>query len=188
MTARRAVFLDRDGVLVAPEFRDGRSFAPRTLEAFQVYPAAKQALNRLRGAGFLLVVVTNQPDIGNGKISAGVVAQMHDILYKALPIDRIELCPHGQGDKCDCRKPKPGMLLRAAEACGIDLGKSYMVGDRASDVEAGKAAGCKTVFIDLQYASELKPDRPDHVAQSIVDAADIILRGEGSMGEDNDAG
>lgn len=175
MAARPAVFLDRDGVLVIPEFRDGRSFAPRTLADFRIYPHAKEALARLRDAGFVLVVVTNQPDIGNGKVTAEVVAQMHDIMIEALPIDRVELCPHGQSAGCDCRKPKPGMILKAAHACEIDLAASYMVGDRASDVEAGRAAGCNTVFIDLDYASELKPQQPDHVARSIEDAVDIIL-------------
>lgn len=175
MAARPAVFLDRDGVLVIPEFRDGRSYAPRTLDKFAIYPGAREALSRLREAGYLLVVVTNQPDIGNGKVAAAVVDEMHAAIRAALPIDRIELCPHGQGANCDCRKPKPGMLLKAAEACGIDLAASYMVGDRASDVAAGEAAGCTTVFIDLHYASELKPERPGYVAQSITDAADIIL-------------
>ncbi len=187
MTLRPAVFLDRDGVLVVPEFRDGRSFAPRTLGDFFIYPGAKEALSRLREAGFLLVVVTNQPDIGNGKISPDVIAQMHDVLNETLAVDRIELCPHGQNAGCDCRKPKPGMILKAAQACGIDLAKSYMVGDRRSDVDAGVAAGCKTVFIDLHYAAEKKPKHPDIVAQSITDAVDMILGSNMKVGKANDA-
>jgi D-glycero-D-manno-heptose 1,7-bisphosphate phosphatase len=172
---RPAVFLDRDGVIVVPEFREGRSFAPRTLEAFVIYPDARKALSRLRDVGYLLVIVTNQPDIGNGVIARETVERMHDLLRSELPLDRIEVCPHRQSDNCNCRKPKPGMLFSAAKACGIDLANSFMVGDRASDVEAGIAAGCRTVFIDLDYASEMKPARLDHVARSVSGAVDIIL-------------
>jgi len=172
---RPAVFLDRDGVVVVPEFRDGRSFAPRTLEAFRLYPDAREALVRLRDAGYLLVIVTNQPDIGAGLVALDTVERMHDILRTELPVDRIELCPHSQSEACACRKPKPGMLLSAAEACAIDLPNSFMVGDRASDVEAGLAAGCRTVFIDLDYTSELKSTRSDAVARSVSGAADMIL-------------
>jgi D-glycero-D-manno-heptose 1,7-bisphosphate phosphatase len=171
----RAVFLDRDGVLVVPEMRDGRSFAPRSLEAFRLYPDAAASLARLKAAGYLLVAVTNQPDIGNGLVSVDVVNEMHRLMAQALPIDRIEMCPHSQTEACDCRKPKPGMLMSAARECGIDLATSVMVGDRCSDVEAGRAAGCKTVFIDLDYVSELKPASPDFTVRSIAEAADVIL-------------
>ncbi|HEX2652427.1 MAG TPA: HAD family hydrolase [Xanthobacteraceae bacterium] len=172
---RQAVFLDRDGVLSVPDFREGRSFAPRRVEDFRLYPDVKEALSLLREAGYLLVVVTNQPDIGNGLVAQETVDRMHEILYDELPIDRIETCPHSQRDTCDCRKPKPGMLLNAARVCGINLFESFMIGDRASDVEAGVAAGCKTIFIDLNYAAELKPARADYVARSVSGAADIIL-------------
>jgi transaldolase len=172
---RRAVFLDRDGVLVVPQMRDGRSFAPRRLEDFHFYPAAKETLHRLKAAGYLLVVVTNQPDVGHGLISRSTIDAMHDRLLRELPIDRIEVCCHTQAASCACRKPKPGMLLDAARECGIDLESSFMVGDRASDVAAGQAAGCKTIFIDLDYASELKPQTRDHSVRAIAEAGDIIL-------------
>lgn len=172
---RPAVFLDRDGVLVVPEMRDGRSFAPRRLEEFELYPDAAGALARLKEAGYLLVVVTNQPDVGNGHVSPAVIGQMHEQMLNALPIDRIEVCFHAQMDGCSCRKPKPGMLLKAAHELAIDLERSFMVGDRSGDVAAGKAAGCRTVFIDLDYSSEPKPQCPDHTASSVVEAADIIL-------------
>jgi transaldolase len=175
MPERRAVFLDRDGVLVVPEMRDGRSFAPRHLEAFGFYPEAKTALDRLKEAGYLLVVVTNQPDVGNGLISQSTIERMNDRILRELPIDRIEVCSHTKTEECKCRKPKPGMLLTAARECHIDLKNSFMVGDRASDVAAGVAAGCETVFIDLDYVSELKPQSPHHTVRSIAEAADIIL-------------
>ena len=173
--ARRAIFLDRDGVLVVPEMRDGRSFAPRRVEEFRFYPEAKSALERLKKVGYLLVVVTNQPDVGKGLISRSTLDQMHDLMRLTLPIDRIEVCFHTQSDECSCRKPKPGMLLDAARNCQIDLKRSFMVGDRASDIEAGIAAGCQTIFIDLDYVSELKPKAAHHTVRSIAEAADIIL-------------
>jgi len=172
---RRAVFLDRDGVLVIPQMRDGRSYAPRSLNDFRFYPEAKAALADLKQAGYLLVVVTNQPDVGKGLISQPTLDQMHDRIRKELCVDRIEVCPHTQADECSCRKPKPGMLLNVANECQIDLTKSFMVGDRASDVAAGLAAGCETIFIDLDYVSELKPESPGHTVRSIVEAARIIL-------------
>jgi transaldolase len=174
-TRNRAVFLDRDGVLVVPEMRDGRSFAPRSLADYHFYPEAKPALDRLKSAGFMLVVVSNQPDVGKGLISQATLDDMNRRLARELPVDRIEVCTHQSADRCDCRKPKPGMLLAAAQACGIDLAASYMVGDRASDVEAGKAAGCRTIFIDLGYTSEPRPQSPDHSVRSVAEAADIIL-------------
>ena len=145
--AKRAVFLDRDGVLVISEIRNGRSYAPRSLAAFSLYPDAAGSLARLKAAGYLLVVVTNQPDIGNGLVSANVVNEMHRLMAEALPIDHVEMCPHSQSEGCSCRKPKPGMLINAARLYGIDLAASIMVGDRFSDLEAGRAAGCRTISV-----------------------------------------
>lgn len=179
VNGRRAVFLDRDGVLVVPEMRDGRSFAPRRLEDFHLYPEAKSALDRLKSAGYMLVVITNQPDVGKGLISSSILEKMHSRLGQELPIDQIEVCCHLQTDECSCRKPKPGMLFTAAQKCGIDLKSSFMVGDRASDVAAGAASGCQTIFIDLDYVNELKPQTANFNVRSVAEAADIIL-GEAS--------
>jgi D-glycero-D-manno-heptose 1,7-bisphosphate phosphatase len=171
---RPAVFLDRDGVIVIPEFRDRRSFAPRRLEDFRFYPEAAASLHRLKRAGFLLAVITNQPDVGNGLIARSEVDAMHEAMARELPVDAVKACFHRQNDHCDCRKPKPGMILDAARELGINLTRSFMVGDRNSDVEAGRAAGCTTVFIDLGYA-EAAPDAPDYVVHSIGEAADVII-------------
>jgi transaldolase len=173
--ARRAVFLDRDGVLVIPEMRDGRSYAPRSIEAFRISAHAAEALARLSAAGYLLIVVTNQPDIGNGLVTAEVVNEMHRLMAEALPIDRIEICPHSQSDGCSCRKPKPGMLINAARHCGIDLAGSVMIGDRFSDMDAGRAAGCKTIFMDLDYERE-EPVAADYAVRSLAEAVDLVLR------------
>jgi D-glycero-D-manno-heptose 1,7-bisphosphate phosphatase len=173
---RKAVFLDRDGVIAIPEFRDGRSFAARTVEDFRLYPDASPSLHKLKRAGFVLAVVTNQPEVGHGLIRRCDVDEMHAIIARELPVDVIKVCFHRQDDGCHCRKPKPGMLLEAAEELDIDLTQSFMVGDRASDVEAGRAAGCTTVFIDLGYDAELAPRHPDYVVASIAQAAEIILK------------
>jgi D-glycero-D-manno-heptose 1,7-bisphosphate phosphatase len=171
---RPAVFLDRDGVIVVPEFRDRRSFAPRRLEDFRFYPDAAASLYRLKRAGFLLAVITNQPDVGNGVVSRSEVEAMHETMARELPVDAVKACFHRQDERCDCRKPKPGMILEAARELGADLGNSFMVGDRNSDVEAGRAAGCATVFIDLGY-DEPAPQAPDFVVHSIAEAADVII-------------
>lgn len=172
---RKAVFLDRDGVLVVPEFRDGRSFAPRRLEDFHLYPAAPAALAKLKAAGFLLFVVTNQPDVGHGLVAQAVVESMHKRLREALPLDAIKSCFHRQNENCRCRKPQPGMILDLASEFGISLSESFMVGDRSSDVAAGRAAGCKTIFIDLGYRSEPKPDFATYTVRTIDEAADVVI-------------
>jgi len=172
---RKAVFLDRDGVIVVPQFRDGRSYAPQTMQDFRFYPEALASMERLKRAGFLLVVVTNQPDVGAGLVSAAVVEAMHEKMARELPTDAIKACLHTKADNCPCRKPKPGMLLEAASELGIDMAQSFMVGDRSVDVDAGRAAGCATVFIDLGYVGEPTPLAPDHTVRSIAEAADVIL-------------
>jgi D-glycero-D-manno-heptose 1,7-bisphosphate phosphatase len=175
INARKAVFLDRDGVIVVPEFRDGRSYAPQRLEDYRFYPQVADALSRLKRAGYLLIVVTNQPEVGRGLIAIEVLNEMHRRLLAAFPIDSIKVCCHTTEESCNCRKPMPGMLLESAREFGISLSDSYMVGDRASDIEAGRAAGCRTVFIDLGYTSELKPDSACFTVSSIQQAADVIL-------------
>ncbi len=172
---RRAAFLDRDGVLTVPEFRDGRSFAPLRLADFRLYDDAAEATRQIKSAGFWLVVVTNQPDVGHGRIGLGVVEEMHRRLAAALPVDAIEACYHRQDEGCDCRKPKSGMLRRAAARLGIDCPKSFMIGDRASDIEAGRGVGCRTIFIDRGYADE-HPQGADFIVTSLAAAAAIVLR------------
>ncbi len=171
----RAVFLDRDGVIVVPEFRDGRSFAARRLEDFKIYPEAKDCLARLKAAGFHLVVVTNQPDVGAGFVARETVEAMHALLRAQLPIDAIRVCYHTSVEGCLCRKPKPGMLTDAAHEFGIDLPGSFIIGDRKSDVEAGNAARCTSVFVDLGY-TEAKPENAAFSAATLTDATHWILR------------
>jgi D-glycero-D-manno-heptose 1,7-bisphosphate phosphatase len=171
---RAAVFLDRDGVLVRAQVRDGKSYAVRRLADFRLLPGAAESVRALRDHGFLVVVVTNQPDIGNGLVAAEVVAAMHDVLRRKLPLDSIELCPHRQADNCACRKPKAGMLTAAAERFSIDFSASFMVGDRCSDIVAGRSVGCYTLFVDRGY-DRCTDVRPDAVVRSLRQAVQHIL-------------
>lgn len=171
---RRAVFLDRDGVLNAAVVRDGRPYGPASAEEMTVLPGVEDACRRLRDAGFLLIAVTNQPDIARGKTAGATVDAINDALQAQLGLDEICVCPHDDADGCDCRKPQPGLLLAAAKRWGIDLSGSFMVGDRWRDVEAGQAAGCRTIFIDYGYA-ERRPSRPDMVSSSLAAAVPDIV-------------
>lgn len=173
---RRAVFLDRDGVLVRPVIRDGKPFAPLKAEELALLPGAAEAVARLKVAGFVTVVVTNQPDVARGDVAQAVVEAMHARLMEWLPLDAVRACWHDDADACPCRKPKPGLILDAARDFGIDLAASFLVGDRWRDVGAGKAAGVTTLFIDYGY-DERRPDPPDHTVANLAAAVAVILRG-----------
>jgi D-glycero-D-manno-heptose 1,7-bisphosphate phosphatase len=170
----RAVFLDRDGVLVRAVVRDGIPRGASTLDELEVMPDATEACSALKGAGFRLVVVTNQPEIARGTLDPLIVEQQSDALRRALPLDEIVVCPHDDADCCACRKPQPGMLLDAAARVRIDLAASFMVGDRWRDVEAGRRAGCRVVFVDHGYGEELQHE-PDVVVGGLGAAAEWIL-------------
>jgi len=173
---RCAVFLDRDGVINRALEREGKPYPPTTLAEFEILPGVPEACAKLKQAGFYLVVATNQPDVGRSTLSQSVVETIHAHMCKMLPIDRVEVCYHpGKGaSDCDCRKPKPGMLLRAAGELGIDLAQSWMVGDRWRDIDCGHAAGCQTVFIDYGYDEALR-QRPDFRVNNLTEAAQVIL-------------
>jgi D-glycero-D-manno-heptose 1,7-bisphosphate phosphatase len=174
--SRRAVFLDRDGVINRALEREGKPYPPTSLAEFEVLPEVPAALAKLKAAGFVLIVATNQPDVGRGTLAKEVVEEIHAHMLAQLSIDRVEVCYHpGKGlSDCNCRKPKPGMLLNAAKELNIDLARSWMVGDRWRDVDCGHAAGCKTVFVDRGYVEELK-QKPYFFARNLGEAADIIL-------------
>jgi D-glycero-D-manno-heptose 1,7-bisphosphate phosphatase len=168
------VFLDRDGVINLSVVRDGKPYPPKTVEEFEIYPEVPEACRRLKAAGYLLVVATNQPDVGRGTQRQETVEAMHARMCAVLPVDRVEVCYHSGHTPCECRKPGPGMLLQAAKALSIDLSRSFMVGDRWRDIDCGQAAGCKTVFIDRGYTEELR-QKPDFVAENLGNAANLIL-------------
>lgn len=170
----RAVFLDRDGVINRAHVREGKPYPPSGLAEIEILPGVPQALMALRRAGFLLIVVTNQPDVARGTTSREAVEEINKHLALHLAIDEFYTCFHDTHDGCECRKPQPGSLLAAAGKYTIDLGASYMVGDRWKDIEAGKRAGCKTIFIDYGY-TEKQPESVDYRVSSLSEAAQIIL-------------
>lgn len=171
----RAVFLDRDGVLNQSTVVDGRPYAPLQLVDFIILPGVRESLNSLKKHGFHLVLVTNQPDLSTGRQTEAGLRQMHDYLCSQCPIDLIKVCSHTDADQCGCRKPNPGMLLEAAHELDILVGKSFMVGDRWRDVEAGQRAGCQeTFFIDYSY-DERKPSGSYTVAKSLRECVNKIL-------------
>jgi len=171
---RRAVFLDRDGVLNRVFVREGKSYPPACLEEVEILPHVESAINNLKTAGYLLIVITNQPDVATGKTPRLVVEQINKFLSDALSIDEFRTCYHEGKDGCNCRKPRPGALLDAARIHNIDLSKSFMIGDRWRDIEAGSAAGCKTFFINYGY-QEKQPDHPNFIVSSLAEAAKIII-------------
>jgi D-glycero-D-manno-heptose 1,7-bisphosphate phosphatase len=154
--------------------RDGKPYSPESLADLKIVPDAAAALALLRSHRFRLVMVTNQPDIARGRISRQEVARINRHLCSRLPIDTVEVCEHDDVDDCDCRKPKPGMLIRAATRDGITLSESFMVGDRWRDIEAGHRAGCRAILIGDGYANEPKAS-PDVAVASLSDAAEWIL-------------
>ena len=172
---RRAVFLDRDGVLNRALLRDGRPYPPRSLEEVEILPGVHEALHKLHDANYLLIVVTNQPDVARGFTKREDVELINRYLSNHLPIDEFKTCYHDDCDNCRCRKPLPGALFDAARERNINLSKSFMIGDRWRDVEAGVLAGCKTFFINYCY-KEHKPFEPDFTVGSLFEAKKIILR------------
>lgn len=178
---KKAVFLDRDGVLNANVMRDDKPVAPTAIADFKLLPGVGEAVRALKDAGFLAVVVTNQPDVRTGRTPRTTLDAMHAVLRSQVPVDDIKMCLHVEADNCECRKPKPGMLLVAAREHGIDLTASYMVGDRWRDTGAGKAAGCLTIFVDHGYEQETKI-QPDYIVDSLPAAAAYILERERNRG------
>jgi D-glycero-D-manno-heptose 1,7-bisphosphate phosphatase len=178
---RPAVFLDRDGVLNRPVIRDGLPSPPATLEEFELYAGVAEDCARLKQAGFLLVVVTNQPDVGRGTQSREVVEAMNRKLRDAVPsLDAIEVCYHAgasHGEPCDCRKPKPGMLFRAAANHAIDLRRSFFIGDRWRDVDCAHAAGCRAVFINRGYNEPLR-QQPEFTVATLGEGIAVVLRNQ----------
>jgi D-glycero-D-manno-heptose 1,7-bisphosphate phosphatase len=177
--ARRAVFLDRDGVLNRPVVRNGQPNPPSRVEGFELYDDVADGCARLKAEQFLLVVITNQPDVGRGTQSREAVEAMHVKMQLALPsLDRIEICYHAgerYGEPCDCRKPRPGMILRAAAELKIDLRASYVIGDRWRDIDCARAAGCRAIFIERGYGESLR-ETPDFTVGNFGDAVNVLLR------------
>jgi D-glycero-D-manno-heptose 1,7-bisphosphate phosphatase len=170
----KAVFLDRDGVLNEAPVRDGKPFSPMTVAEVIIPPDVPGALSRLRQSGFRLIMTTNQPNIARGSQSREAVYAIIRYVSDTLQLHGAEICEHDDADDCDCRKPKPGMLLRAAERDHIALTESFMVGDRWRDIEAGRRAGCRTILIGNGYGEAMN-STADAMVATLSDAADWIL-------------
>jgi D-glycero-D-manno-heptose 1,7-bisphosphate phosphatase len=168
----RAVFLDRDGVLVKERVVDGDALAPLRLEDFFIVDDAGAQIERLHHAGFRCVVFTNQPEVAKGLLPPETLAEMHRRLTEATAVDDILVCPHVDSDACACRKPRPGMLLEAARRVAIELDQSYVVGDRWRDIDAGRAVGCYSILIERSYSH---CSTADACVADLASAVDVIL-------------
>ncbi len=172
---KRAVFLDRDGVLNQAIIKAGKPYPPQTLAELIIVDDAFTALSKLKAAGFFLSVATNQPDVARGKITKATVETIHEVIMQTLPLDEISVCYHDDTDQCQCRKPLPGLLQQAAKTHNIDLSKSFMIGDRWRDVEAGQRAGCKTIWLNYNYSEQPSSKPADFVTKSLTEATDWII-------------
>jgi D-glycero-D-manno-heptose 1,7-bisphosphate phosphatase len=169
-----AVFLDRDGVLTEAPIVDGVPQSPRLASEMRILPDAGPACEALRTVGLTLICVTNQPEIARKNLDPAELEAMNEILQVSLGLDDVVVCPHDDADGCDCRKPLPGMILDAARRHGIELAASFTVGDRWRDVDAGRAAGTVTIFIDRGYDEPLR-ERPDVTVGGIQEASAWII-------------
>lgn len=175
---KRAVFLDRDGVINQSVVRNGKPYPPHSVDETVIIPGANDDLARLKENGFFLAVVTNQPDVRRATVTRESVEEIHRYLKARLPVDDFFACYHDDSDACDCRKPLPGLLRKAAQVHSLDLNKSYLIGDRWRDIDAGAAAGCRTILIDYHY-KERRPDSiPDVSVARLSEAIDWILKQE----------
>jgi D-sedoheptulose 7-phosphate isomerase len=172
---RAAVFLDRDGVLNRAVVRDGKPYPPASLKELEILPNVASALRDLKAHGFAVYIITNQPDVARGNQTRETIEAMHKSLAASLPIDDIFVCYHDDTDNCECRKPKPGLLFEAQRKYNLDLARSYMVGDRWRDIDAGHAAGCTTILIDYGYRERKPAKAPEATVRSLREAADWIM-------------
>lgn len=177
----RAVFLDRDGVLNRAVVREGKPYPPRDLSEFEILPGVPEAIQQLRRDGFDLIVVTNQPDVARGQATRANVEAINARLKSELCVDEILTCFHDDRDACTCRKPRPGFMFQMRDERGIDLSRSFVVGDRWRDLEAGRNAGCQTVLIDNYYAEPRPLHLADHICGSLREAANWIMSWRSQM-------
>ena len=171
---RRAAFLDRDGVINRPRIVDGKPYPPVGIQDLELEDGVTHAVSQLKSRGLLVIVVTNQPDVARGTTSRDAVDAIHSVLRRQLEIDDIFVCFHDDNDDCDCRKPRPGLIWQAAERWHIDVGNSFLVGDRWRDIDAGNAAGCTSIFINRGY-SERQPTGHHFETKSLAGASDLII-------------
>ena len=177
MSGIPAVFLDRDGIINRAVVREGQPYPPAGLKDVEIIPGAVSSIKRLAENGYIMIGITNQPDVARGTQSREIVEAINAMIQSRLPLREIFVCYHDNIDNCDCRKPKPGLIIMAAEKHGVDLSQSWMVGDRWKDITAGKAAGLKTIFVDYHYNERYEGPLADFTVDDMAKVADIILQG-----------
>jgi D-glycero-D-manno-heptose 1,7-bisphosphate phosphatase len=169
-----AVFLDRDGVINRVAIRNGMPYPPSRVEEFELYEDVADGCARLKAANFLLVVISNQPDVGRGTQNREAVEAMNLKMQTALPLlDRVEVCYHA-GE----RYGQSGLILRAVAELRIDPKRSYVIGDRWRDVDCARAAGCRAIFIQRGYKESLR-EAPDCTVSNFDEAVSAVLRDAG---------
>jgi D-glycero-D-manno-heptose 1,7-bisphosphate phosphatase len=175
MKNKKAIFLDRDGVINKAIIRVGGFSSPWSLTEFEIIDEVEEALAEFKKLEFLNIIITNQPDIARGNLLLSELEKMHQMILNRLSIDDIEYCPHDDKDNCDCRKPKSGMILRAVQKWNIDLKNSYVIGDMWKDIEAGKLAGCRTFLIRKEYNQDYQKDY-DFEINNLKEAVAVIKK------------
>ena len=170
---RTAAFLDRDGVINRSKIVEGVPKPPSTVEEVEILEGVLEAIRILEVYNFVPVVVTNQPDVARGLIPKARVEQINAHVGGLTGIKHFYTCFHDNFDSCECRKPAPGLLIRAAIDLNLDISNSFMVGDRWRDISAGQAVGCKTFFIDHSYP-EKSPKLPYTTVSSLLEATQIM--------------
>lgn len=176
----KAVFLDRDGTLIRgiprPEFGRPIVYAPWWINELTFEPQLGKAIREFRAAGYLVIIITNQPDVRYGHLTQSRWEKIHRAIMDEVEPDACYWCTHGRANRCGFRKPSPKMILTAAKDFGLDLKKSFMVGDTENDTIAGKTAGCKTILIRRPYNlhSDEANQNADHVASSLLGAVKFV--------------
>ena len=172
---KSTIFLDRDGVINELVARDGGFFSPRKFSDFQIFDFVPEVLKKLKEQGFLLVVVTNQPDIARGFLEKSELSMMTSEVLR-IGVDRVYICPHDNQDSCSCRKPLPGLIFQAAEDLNIDLTTSWLVGDRQTDIQAGLASGLRCILTTSSESSDLPQVEGEYwTASNLQDSCSLIL-------------
>jgi D-glycero-D-manno-heptose 1,7-bisphosphate phosphatase len=177
MNGKPAIFLDRDGILNCAIIHGGKPYPPPSLENLEIMPGVHSVLKKLMQAGYSLIGITNQPDVARGIQNRRTVESINSYIMSHLPLLEIFTCYHDDEDNCECRKPRPGLIYRAAKKYGLNLTQSWMVGDRWKDIATGRAAGLKTVFVNYHYDEKFEGTPPDFSIENVSDLAGIILKG-----------
>ena len=175
---RRAILLDRDGILNKAIVLNGKPYPPAFISEIEMTIGITDVLIQLKNLDFLLIVVTNQPDVAKGTTSLEKVYAINNYLSSKLPLDDIFVCFHDDKDGCSCRKPKPGLILEAAAKYNLNVSNSYLIGDRWKDIEAGRKAGCTTLWVDYGYEELFKSKPPDYTFKSPGEALQWIIKKE----------